>query len=83
MTWLFTQIVLQLGAAGKLKGRNWRLATDLMFSAYTEEKYFPSFERAKEKKQRQLIPVHSRNRLLTSDAADPDYFTYMSHREQL
>lgn len=80
LTWLFTQIVLQLGAAGKLKGRNWCLSADLMFAAYAEGKYFLPFERAKEKKQRELMPVHSHNCLLTSGAAGPDYFT---HREQL
>lgn len=59
LTRLFTQIVLQLSAAEELKGRNWCLSADLMFSAYTEEKNFLSFETARRKKQRELISVHS------------------------
>lgn len=57
--------MLQLGVAGKFKGRNWCFSADLMFSAYTEQKYFLSSEIAKEEDQRELIPVHLYNRLLT------------------
>jgi len=56
--------MLQLGAAGRFKGRNC-FSADLMFPAYMEQKYFLSFEIANEKDQTELIPVHLYNSLLT------------------
>lgn len=54
-----------LGAAGKVKGRNWCFSADLKFSAYIEQKQLLSFAIAKEKDQTELILVLLRNSQLT------------------